>query len=76
MKKAVLQWAILAIVAVAITIASALVSRDVYSKDEVDTKFEHTETVGEMRYDELKEQNVRIEGKVDRLVDHLIEEDN
>ncbi len=63
MRKKLTGWCIGIALAVTLALASAYSTRNVYTKPEVDAKIEHVEKHLD-----------RMEGKIDTLIEHLIEE--
>ena len=74
MRDTVIKWVVVALLVALAALATGLVNRDVYTKAEVDTRIEHVEDIEQTHYDQLHEQSIRVETKVDKLVDHLIKE--
>lgn len=75
MKRVLFQWLLMAFLAAVVVFVTAIVNRDVYSKEETDTKIETVREFHKIDYDHMKEQVDLIQEQTQKLVDHLIEEE-
>ena len=70
------RWLVLTLLTLLLVLGSTVVNRDVYSKEQTDALVRRTaeEVVGmhERDVSHISKQLDRVEGQVDKLVDHLI----
>ena len=68
------RWLVLVGLTALVILVTAFANNSSYDKDEVDAKVQHVQEMHDQDVEHMAEQMTRVETQVDKLVDHLIED--
>ena len=69
------RWFAIALLSLLLVYSTALANRSVYTKEQTKTMVEQVEQIHNKDMDHLNDKLDRVETQVDKLVDHLIDEE-
>lgn len=69
------QWFVITLLSLLLVYGTALANRSVYTKEQTEAIVEQVEEIHNKDMQRLDEKLSRVEKQVDKLVDHLIDED-